>query len=251
MALRQRREQEHGTGDEDRVDKNAHDSGEREALLAPSLRGLEPLDTFLVKQQVEHFEAITGIETENSYQVLGANGTKPCLGPVLAKESSGFLARMVCGNRRPWTIRLGSPALIVIERPFKWLLQEVRVYANDNGALLGSVHRDCRGFPFQRNFSIRDAAGMPLLQITCPFLSFGWNFTLRDLDGLELGHISKKWAGVAQELFTDADNFGVNFPQKLSPKCKALVLGAVFLIDFCFFEDNEVQNKRGRRGGFR
>merc|ERR1712113_984123 len=84
-----------------------------------------------------------------------------------------------------------------------------------------------------------DHDGQPLLRITCPFLSFGYTFTLRELDGQELGTISKKWAGVLQELFTDADNFGVGFPIDLPTASKALVLGAVFLIDFCFFEDNE------------
>ena len=29
---------------------------------------------------------------------------------------------------------------------------------------------------------------------------------------------------------------------------KALVLAAVFLIDYLYFEDNELQNQRGRRG---
>merc|ERR1712110_937249 len=99
-----------------------------------------------------------GIETENSYQVLGAAGSRAVLGPVLAKESSSFIARMACGNRRPWTIRLGAaPHLLIVERPFKWLLHEVRVY-NCTGELLGTVRRQCR-FPFQRNFAILNDDG--------------------------------------------------------------------------------------------
>merc|ERR1712232_787559 len=216
--------------------------------LGRVLPQFEALDTFLVKQNIERFEAITGIETENSYQVLGAAGSSAVLGPVLAKESSGFLVRLACGNKRPWTIRLGEPPhLLVIERPFKFLLQEVRVFSGPEHVFLGVVRRECRGYPFQRNFTVLDANGEPFLRITCPFLSFGWNFTLRDLDDRELGKISKKWTGAMQELFTDADNFGVGFPLDLPTDGKALVLGAVFLIDFCFFEDNEVQRNQ-RRG---
>merc|ERR1712232_1015475 len=99
------------------------DVGEQ-PLQTPMLRQLDNVDCFAVKQEVEHFEAITGIETENSYQVLGAFGGRPTFGPVLAKESSNFLSRMLCGNRRPWTIRLDqAPHILLIERPFKFLMQ--------------------------------------------------------------------------------------------------------------------------------
>jgi hypothetical protein len=215
-----------------------------------SLQQFEGLDCFLVKQDVEHFEAITGIETENSYQVLGAVGSRAVFGPVVAKESSNFFARMACGNKRPWTIKLASaPHVLIIQRPFKFVMQEVRVFSGPDKQFCGSVKRQCRGFPFQRNFMLFDAYGEPVLELTCPFLSYGWEFTLSDLDGNELGKISKKWAGFMQEMFTDADNFGAGFPPDLPVMTKALVLGAVFLIDFCFFEDNEVQN--GRRTGNR
>lgn len=222
--------------------------GRGTADTGSSMAAFDPVDTFLVKQDIEYFEAATGFETENSYQVLGASGMTAVLGPVVAKESSGVLARMCCGTRRPWTIRLAPPQpLLVIQRPFKWLFQEIRVYSGPDGRFLGTVRRDSKGWPFQKNFSIDDASGAPLLKVTCPFLSFGWNFTLRDLEGCELGHITKKWAGVLQECFTDADNFGVGFPIELPGTTKALLLAAVFLIDFCFFEDNAVQHSNRRR----
>ncbi|CAJ1373677.1 unnamed protein product [Effrenium voratum] len=225
------------------------DGGVRGVTCLPSV--FDQVDCFAVKQNVEYFEAVTGIETENSYQVLGAVQGRPVFGPVAAQESSGFLARMCCGNRRPWIIRLGpKDPVLVVKRPFRWALQEVEVYGNE-GLLLGTVKRSWRGWPLQRNFLIKDQNGELQLQIACPFLSFGWNFTVEDLDGAELGRISKKLSlsakGIAQELFTDADNFGCEFSARLSPACKALLLGAVFLIDFCFFEDNEVQHQQGRR----
>ena len=54
----------------------------------------------------------------------------------------------------------------------------------------------------------------------------------------EVGKISKKWSGRFKESFTDADNFGISFPMDLDVKMKAVLLGAQFLIDFMFFEDN-------------
>ena len=48
------------------------------------------------------------------------------------------------------------------------------------------------------------------------------------------------------ELFTDADNFGISFPVDLDVKAKATLLGATFLIDFMYFEKS---NSNGSGGG--
>ncbi len=60
-----------------------------------------------------------------------------------------------------------------------------------------------------------------------------------------MGKISKQWSGLAREAFTDSDNFGVSFPQDLDVRMKAVLLGAVFLIDFMFFEKSGNQNNDG------
>ena len=49
-------------------------------------------------------------------------------------------------------------------------------------------------------------------------------------ESTHVGQISKQWSGLAKELFTDADNFGVTFPIDMDVKTKATILGAVFLI---------------------
>ena len=43
----------------------------------------------------------------------------------------------------------------------------------------------------------------------------------------EVGKISKQWTGVMKEAFTDADNFGVNFPVDLDVKVKSKQLTGV------------------------
>lgn len=45
-----------------------------------------------------------------------------------------------------------------------------------------------------------------------------------------VGRISKQWTGFVKEAFTDADNFGIQFPMNLDVKMKAVMLGACFLI---------------------
>lgn len=46
----------------------------------------------------------------------------------------------------------------------------------------------------------------------------------------KVGKISKNWAGLLREGFTDADVFGISFPMDLDVKMKAVMLGACFLI---------------------
>lgn len=61
-------------------------------------------------------------------------------------------------------------------------------------------------------------------------------FKVFAMDGTEVGKISKQWSGLARELFTDADFFGISFPLDLDVRMKAILMGACFLIDAMFFE---------------
>lgn len=63
-----------------------------------------------------------------------------------------------------------------------------------------------------------------------------------------IGKIKKKWSGLGKELFTDADNFVVEFPQNASGKERMLLLTALFFIDFLFFENNQQQGQRNGIG---
>ena len=48
------------------------------------------------------------------------------------------------------------------------------------------------------------------------------------------------------------DYVGIEWPRAMGGRDKALLLGAVFLIDFMFFEDNDMNStSRQRRGGGR
>ncbi len=64
-------------------------------------------------------------------------------------------------------------------------------------------------------------------------------------DRSEIGVITKQWSGLLREGWTDADNFGVTFPVDLDVRMKAVLLGAVFLIDFMFFEKSGDQANDG------
>lgn len=48
--------------------------------------------------------------------------------------------------------------------------------------------------------------------------------------------LTKEKGEFMMQAFTDADSFSLQFPDGCSTEAKALLLGAVFLIDFMFFE---------------
>lgn len=84
-------------------------------------------------------------------------------------------------------------------------------------------------------FRIENESGECVFRIEGPLcpcsLCCDVEFQVLTNDGLKhVGKITKQWAGLAQEIFTDADFFGISFPQETDVKNKALLLSACFLI---------------------
>ena len=52
-----------------------------------------------------------------------------------------------------------------------------------------------------------------------------------------MGTISKTSSNMGKEFLTDGDRFHIEFPANCPPEMKATLLGAVFLLDFLFYED--------------
>ena len=50
------------------------------------------------------------------------------------------------------------------------------------------------------------------------------------------GIITKRWSGLLKEMFTDADNFGVDLARVPDPQLRALAFAATVLIDVVHFE---------------
>ena len=215
---------------------------------ASGLAVLDGVQRLFVKQHVEMFEAMTGWETANSYTVLDQRG-QPLYN---VNESSGACMRQCCKSNRSFVLHiqdLDNRPVLVVERPYRFFWQEILVRDPGTGSVLGSVTRSFAFF--SRTFEVRNHHGEHLFNITSPLFSF-WTFYLTDpRTQAQLGTVQKKWSGLAQELFTDADNFGIEFPSNLPRASKSLLLAAVFLIDFMYFEDNDMnsQRGRGRRGG--
>uniref|UniRef100_A0A669EIK3 Phospholipid scramblase n=1 Tax=Oreochromis niloticus TaxID=8128 RepID=A0A669EIK3_ORENI len=212
--------------------------------VPPGLEYLTQIDQILIHQKVELLEAFIGFETNNQYEIKNSLGQKI----YKAKEKNDCCTRNCCGSLRSFDMKIKDNMdreVIRLIRPFRcvscWCpccLQEMEVQAPP-GTTIGYVKQDWH--PFLPKFSIQGANKETLMRLEGPCFACNCcgdvNFELKGKDGdTPIGRISKQWSGLLKEVFTDTDNFGIQFPLDLDVKMKALLLGACFLIDFMFFE---------------
>ncbi|XP_052821335.1 phospholipid scramblase 2-like isoform X1 [Mya arenaria] len=224
----------------------------------PGLEYLCQIDQLLVKQQVELLEALTGWESANKYKIQNSVGQQV----YFAAEESDMCARQCCGPQRGFTIHITDnlgQEVVRVTREFKccagcpWcactegLAHEV-VVESPPGTVVGYVlqQQSC----IEPKYAIMNASREEILTIKGPMCVISGpccpdvEFIIHSKDGTtEVGKISKQWSGAVREYFTDADNFGVSFPMDLDVKMKATMIGAVFLIDFMYFEQSGNQNR--------
>lgn len=66
----------------------------------------------------------------------------------------------------------------------------------------------------------------------------GWNFQFRGPNNEDFGVVTRKWGGIAKELFTSADTYMVSLTgaKGAAPTARILLLAAALAIDICFKE---------------
>lgn len=107
---------------------------------------------------------------------------------------------------------------------------------------MGGIHR--RFGILHKKYDLRDENGQLFARIESPIWRL-WTFPVLDLGGQERAVITKRWGGFLREMFTDADNYLVDFmTHPWTIQQRAAIFAAAVSIDFDFFENNQ-----GRRGG--
>ncbi|GFO35863.1 phospholipid scramblase [Plakobranchus ocellatus] len=222
------------------------------APCPPGLEYLQQVDQLLVKQKLEAVEAFTGFETNNKYEIRNSLGQRV----YMAVEDTCCCTRNCCGSARPFDMKImdnQKREIIHLSRPLRcrscWCpccLQKLTVEA-PKGQTVGLVRQawSC----CHPRYNIKNAEDETQLRIKGPCFQCNMcgdiEFEVLSKDGETfVGQITKQWSGLAKEIFTDADNFGVSFPIDLDTKTKATLLGAVFLIDFMYFEHDSKDVKK-------
>lgn len=220
----------------------------------PGLEYLTAVDQMLVEQQIELLEALVDIECANKYRIMNSMNQQV----YFATEESELCERLCCKNARSFVMHIWDNNLrevMRINRPFQccagccWCADSescsLRIEIEAPvGQVIGRV-KQTKSF-WTPHYDITSPNDDVLLKIrgpTCvcdgPCCVEDQNFFIYTPDLTnQIGKISKQWSGLIQEMFTNADKFGICFPMDLDVKMKATLFGALFLIDFMFFESN-------------
>lgn len=127
----------------------------------------------------------------------------------------------------------GEEIVFTIHKPFAFFRAHVNVH-DSTGKRLG--YFKSKVLSIGGGFWVYDDQDKLFAEIKGKW--HGWEFKFVTPDGVELGSVTKKWAGLGKELFTSADNYVVTVSKSLAsqPVAKMLLLGAALAIDVVFKE---------------
>jgi uncharacterized protein YxjI len=199
---------------------------------------LEP-DSLTIRQEPRGLlEILTDWEIANEYTISDGVGRIRGFAVEQGRGAGAGLTRTFLGSRRPFHIAVlaASEREVILElnRPFVILFSRVTV--TSGARTIGTIRR--RFSLLHRTYDLADSGGKVFARIAGPLLRI-WTFPVFDLQGNQRAEIVKKWSGLRQEYFTDADTFRLSFRQAAwTVEQRAVVLAAALSIDFDFFENN-------------
>lgn len=205
-------------------------------IQAIDLTGHENLFVQQIREVAEWF----GFETRNKYQILDANKNPVAYAAEQQKGFLGFLLRQFLGHWRVYSIHFFNPkreVVMVAHHPFRFYFQRLEI-KDHSGRAIGALQK--RFSILTKRFDVENANGQFLMEVSSPIWKF-WTFPFYVGDKA-VAHVRKKWSGVFSEVFTDRDNFHVEYnSQELNDTQKKLILAAALFIDLQYFE-----NKAGK-----
>lgn len=215
-----------------------------EELRAASYKAyFKDATTLKFHQELDLFEVIFGWRSKNAYEVSSGENKL-----FHARETSNCCCRQVCKERRPFDMALNDKSgncIIAFERDINcsWFcgscFKDSIIVNSGDGHRLGSVVEEFN--LFYPRFELRDALDNVILKLRGPFWNFSYNcgpvtYDFTDTEGKVVGKITKEWSSIMQEVFTNADDFTINLPQDIDPAMKAVCLGALYLLEFRYYE---------------
>ncbi len=191
-------------------------------------------DRLTVRQRKRWLEILLSFEFKNSYDVYDGRQQAALNAREVGAGPLEFFRRVFLGPLRPFEMEVADissgQVLLQIKRSFRFFFHRIEVRSG-SGVLLGAVQR--RWSWLRRIYSIEDAQGQEVAELFGPILK-PWTFEIRT-EGVVKGAIRKKWSGLGKEMFTDADNFGVDLAE-VPVSIRPLAFAATVLVDVVHFE---------------
>lgn len=187
--------------------------------------------TFLVKERVGFLKLV------DTYDILDPTTGKP-LGTATENISSLTKGLRLLINKRllPTSVEVrsqqGNQLVLAIRRG--GLFSSIVTVQDAGGKQIGGFKS--KPFSLGGGFHVLDTAGRKVAEIKGDWK--GWNFRFLNTNGVEIGKVTKKWAGLGKELFTSSDNYVIALDEQheLPPGAGALLLAAGLAIDIVYKE---------------
>lgn len=188
---------------------------------------------FFVKEHVGMFKAA------NNYDIFTLNEDGPGEELLECREPKlGFFTKLLrftdYKRMTPFHVVIKDKQgniVVQVKRGVSLWLSKVEVL-DGNGTYIGGFKQK---FGFRPRFSVLDKNEQEACILKGKFA--GWDFKF--LSGeKELAHVSKKWAGMAKEMFTSADNYILTISEEVpgDSNLKKLIIAAVMCIDMVIKE---------------
>ena len=186
-------------------------------------------------QQVREVAELFGFETRNKYQIMDASRQPIAFAAEEGQGIFSFIMRQYLGHWRTFSVHFMGPdgrALFTAHHPFRFFFQRIEV-RDINGRFLGAIEK--RFSIFSKKFDVYNERGLPVMQVSSPIWRI-WNFTFVKM-GRPVATINKKWSGLFSEIFTDKDNFVIDFADPtMAANERLLILASSIFIDLLYFE---------------
>jgi len=188
-------------------------------------------NTYFVKEHTGIFKAA------NNYDIYDESGQNLLI--ECREENLSFLTKLFrfsdLKRTTPFNLEIRTPmgeVLFRVQRGISFFISTVEVFDGRN-ELLGRFQQ--KFWSIGGRFDLFDAHNNPVCTLQGNWSS--WEFSFHK-DGNELASVSKKWAGMAREIFTSADNYVIKINQVVPPdsKIRMLILASVLCIDMVLKE---------------
>ena len=199
--------------------------------MPPPLPSLLSRSTFFIREHVA-FMKLT-----DAYDILDPV-TGAQLGLAKEEPKAAWVRLLINKALLPTTVVVyeadGKTVALRIEKPFTFWRTRLSVY-DGQGRFLGLLRT--KMFSFKRELIAEDANERQVGSFSGKWMS--WTRELVDGSGQVIGTMDKKWAGLAKEFFTSADNYQLTLaPSSASqPAQVALLLAACLGYDLIFTEN--------------
>lgn len=181
-------------------------------------------------------EKVNFLKFENSYQVFNNKGEH--IGDIKQKLSAGqkFLRLLLNKKMLPFYLEIRDSNEIKqasISRGWTFFMSTITIKDADDNQI-ATIKQKFK--LFKPTFIILDNSGDDVAEISGDWKA--WNFSIKNSSDLEIGVITKKWAGAMQEIFTSADKYMVEITDlKLKKETKIAILSGALTIDMILKEN--------------